>query len=370
MAINNNFEFYLPTKIVFGKGSINKLTREIKPGEKQVLLVTGRSAIRSSGLLARLENILKDKTVTLFDKVYPEPDIDIVDEGVKVARANNCSVVVGVGGGSVIDVAKAIASMCRQENFVSVADYMEVDGTKQLQIPGIPFIAVPTTSGTGSEVTKNSVLINKKLGTKRSLRSDLILARTALVDPELTLSLNKNLTAEPGMDALTHILEAYAAKNSSSFTDVMAREGIELVKSSLLKAVKNPDDYEAREKMSMASLYGGILLANAGLGLVHAIAPFVSVMYNVSHGLAVAVLLPHVLEYNAVECKDKLTPGLIAQVKEIAQELGIPKGISVFGVKKQDLPELARKSLTSVSVKNNPRNIDIDGMLELLSKCF
>ena len=368
--MNKIFQFYNPTKIIFGKGAVSKLAEEIRPDESRVLLVTGKSALKSSGFLGKLQNILKDKEVTLFDKVHSEPDTAVVDEGVKIAKDNKCKVVVGIGGGSVLDTAKAVASLMNEPNFASVADFLEVDGTRKLEIPGIGFIAVPTTSGTGSEVTKNSVIINRKLANKRSLRSDLIFARCAIIDPELTLTLPAKMTAETGMDALTHTIEGYTSKNSNSFTDSMALESIKLAQEALAIAVKQPDNYEAREKMSLASLYGGILIANSGVGLVHAISPFLGSLYGTTHGLAVGVLLPYIMEYNSSACPDKLNKTLISAVKKISKDIGIPSNLKELGIPEKDIPLIAEKSLTSVSIKINAREIDSKNMVELLQRCW
>src|SRR3989339_278732 len=160
--------FYLPTKIIFSKGAINSLPGALRSEESRVLLVTGRKSARNAQLSEQAIKILKGRDVVLFDKVFPEPDTEVIDEGIALAKINKCDVVIGIGGGSVLDVSKAIAAMLRENKFTGVADYLEVDGTKTLEAPGVPFIAVPTTSGTGSEVTKNSVIINRKLKNKRS----------------------------------------------------------------------------------------------------------------------------------------------------------------------------------------------------------
>ncbi|MBU0952392.1 MAG: iron-containing alcohol dehydrogenase [Elusimicrobia bacterium] len=368
--MNNNFQFYLPARIIFGKSAVNSLPEAVYKEENCVLLVTGSKSARNTGLADKVKTILKDKKIILFDKVAPEPDTEIIDEGIKLAKQNNCKAVIGLGGGSALDVAKAVAALVHEKSFISVADFLEVDGTRKLLIPGVPFIAVPTTSGTGSEVTKNSVIINKKLANKRSLRSDLIFARCAIVDPELTLTLSAKMTAETGLDALTHTIEGYISKKSNKFTDAMAIKSIELVQESLITAVKYPDNYEAREKMSLASLYGGILIANSGVGLVHAIAPFLGSLYGTTHGLAVAVLLPYMMEYNMPSTEGKIDDELIAAVKNISEEIGIPQALKELGIPEKDIPLIAEKSMTSVSIKINPAPIDYNSMVKLLQKCW
>jgi alcohol dehydrogenase class IV len=383
------WEFYLPTRLIFGRGSLDRLGIEVKSLGEPVLLVTGRSALRESGILDRVVQILKKEDINflLYDQVSPEPDTLVVDRGVILVRQNRCKVVVGIGGGSTIDVAKAIAGLGLEEDFNSVAEYLEGEGSKRLNSYGIPFIAVPTTAGTGAEVTKNAVIINRSTRSKRSFRSKYLFARIAIIDPTLTLNLPREITASTGMDTLSHLIEGYVSRKSNTLTDILAIKGISLVGESLISVYRNGWNLEAREKMCLASLLGGIVLVNSGLGIAHGVAAFLGALYGVPHGLANGILLPHAIEFNLSTSTHKFKSiasalgqkidGLLDEeagykaftaVERIVKELEIPRSLREFGVKVEDLPELAEKSLTSNSTKGNPREVSYEDLLSLLKK--
>lgn len=383
-------QFNLPTKVVFGIDSLDVLAREVEPlGVSSVLLVSGRGAMRLLGVIGRVENALSGHRIVLYDKVSPEPDTGLVDEGVRLAKTEGCEAVVGLGGGSVLDVAKAIAGLVREEDFSTVVDYLEGEGNRKLNSAGIPFLAVPTTAGTGSEVTMNSVIINRSTRSKRSFRSPYLFSRTAIIDPRLTLTLPASISASSGMDALTHLIEGYVSLGSNWFTDALALEGIRLVAGNLIPAVKSGDDLDVRENMCRASLLGGILIANSGLGIVHGVASFLGALDRIGHGLACGILLPYAMEYNQSVSQDKFRQiavamgremtgvgdkeaceAAIAEVKKIASEAGMPKRLRELGVKEEDFPLLAEKSLTSSSIKKNPRPATYENLLEFLGKAF
>jgi len=381
--------FYLPTRVVFGRGSLNILGREVKSLGNPILLVTGKRALREAGILDRVSRILEKENITfsLYDKVSPEPDTEVVDRGVIFARQNRCKIVVGIGGGSVIDVAKAIAGLGVEKDFDSIAEYLEGEGAKRLNSYGLPFIAVPTTAGTGAEVTKNSVIINRRTRSKRSFRSNYLFARIAIIDPALTLNLPQEITASTGIDTLSHLIEGYVSRKSNPLTDVLAIKGISLVGESLISAYKNGCDLEAREKMCLASLLGGIVLTNSGLGIAHGVAPFLGALYGVPHGLANGILLPHAIEFNLSSSTQKFKSiasalgqkidGLsdeeaghkaLTTVERMVGELGIPRNLGEFGIKLEELPELAKKSLTSNSTRGNPGEVSYEALLSLLEK--
>lgn len=383
------WEFYLPTRLIFGKGSLNRLGIEVKSLGEPILLVTGRRAVRESGILDKVNRILKKENVVffLYDQVSPEPDTEVVDRGVILVRQNRCKVVVGIGGGSAIDVAKAIAGLGLEEDFNSVAEYLEGEGSKRLNSHGLPFIAVPTTAGTGAEVTKNAVIINRRTRSKRSFRSNYLFARIAIIDPTLTLNLPREITASTGMDTLSHLIEGYVSRKSDPLTDILAIKGISLVGEALITAYKNGSALEAREKMCLASLLGGIVLANSGLGIAHGVASFLGALHGVPHGVANGIILPRAIGFNlpsafqkfksiASALREKID-GLteeesgrkaLVAVERIVKELEIPQSLGEFGVKLEDLPELAKKSLTSNSTRGNPRQVSYEELLSLLKK--
>lgn len=383
------WEFYLPTRIIFGRGSLNRLSIEVKSLGEPILLVTGKRALRESGILDRVSRILNKEKIAsvLYDQVSPEPDTEVVDRGVTFARQNRCKVVVGIGGGSAIDVAKAIAGLGLEKSFASVAEYLEGGGTKRLNSYGLPFIAIPTTAGTGAEVARNAVIINRNTRSKRSFRSNYLFARIAIIDPTLTVDLPQEITASTGIDTLTHLIEGYISRKANPLTDILAIKGISLVGEALISAYNNGSDLEAREKMSLASLLGGVVLTNSGLGIAHGVSPFLGALHGIPHGVANGILLPRAIEFNLSSNIQKFKSvasvlgekieGLteeetaykaLSAVERIVKELGIPQSLGEFGVKSEDLYELAKKSLTSNSTRGNPREVSYEDLLSFLNK--
>ncbi len=383
------WEFHLPTRIIFGRESINKLGIEVKSLGEPVLLVTGKRAIRESGILDTVNRILNKEKIAcvVYDQVSPEPDTEVVDRGVTFARNNRCKVVIGIGGGSTIDVAKAIAGLGLEENFASVAEFLEGEGSKRLNSYGLPFVAIPTTAGTGAEVTRNAVIINRATRSKRSFRSNYLFARIAIIDPTLTINLPQEITASSGVDVLTHLIEGYVSRKANLLTDVLAIRGISLVGEALISAYSNGSNLEAREKMCMASLLGGVVLTNSGLGIAHGVSPFLGALHGIPHGVANGILLARAIEFNLSSSIQKFKSvasalgekieGLteeeaaykaLSAVDRIVKKLRIPLSLGEFGVKAEDLPELAKKSLTSNSTRGNPREVSYEDLLALLNR--
>jgi alcohol dehydrogenase class IV len=256
--------------------------------------------------------------------------------------------IIGVGGGSVIDTAKAASIIAT--NGGDVKDYWK---GKEFTNPSIPFIAVPTTSGTGSEVTKNSVITGKGQLFKKSIRSNYMIPNLALVDPSLTLGTPPHITASTGLDALIQNLEAYTSKNAGPLTDTFAHKGIELAGKYLLTAFHKPENLEAREALSLSSLYGGITLLNAGLGLAHGLSHPLGIRFGIPHGKACAIVMAKVMEYNYPVRKDKydevgnLLLGIqdgVKAMQKLMSELGISTRLSDYGVKKMDFPAIVADS--------------------------
>ena len=382
------FQFYLPSKIIFGNGALKRLSEEVSSLEcESILLVTGRKSMQRSGVVRKIKRLLSSEVEVHIYRVTGEPDTAAVDRGVALSKKNGCDAVIAVGGGSALDTAKAIAGLCGAKDFTNTSDFLEIDGTRKLDCAGLPFIAIPTTAGTGSEASSNSVIINRDLKTKRSLRSPFLFARTAIIDPLLTMDLPQEITASSGIDALSHLIEAYVSKRASPMTDAIALRGIGLAGRSLVKAVISGKGIEDRTNMSLAALLGGITLANAGLGLVHAIAPFIGSIYGVSHGVSVGLVLPHVMEYNLPSAPAKFrnvasalgedvrdvsgeraAHRAVEAVEGIIERIKIPWKLSQVGVKEKDLKVLAKKSLSSNSVRSNPRKPTGKDVLEILEK--
>jgi len=380
-------EFYAPGKIIFGPGGLSQIDAEAKRLGNKVLVVLGRSAMRKNGILDRLTCLLKknNSEYIIYEDIPSDPTVETVDTGVSLARKENCNLVIALGGGSVLDTGKAISAMVTNEG--SVADYQEIEGKgRKFQHKPTPFIAIPTTSGTGSEATKNAVITNTKLDLKKSIRDPWLIPEVALVDPELTLSLPPYITAICGGDALTQCIESYLGKKSQEITDALALHAIRLIGRSLVKAVKEGKNLEARKDMAMSALLSGLCLSNSGLGAAHALSHPLGVYYKIPHGLSCAVLLPYVMEYNLpivtkrlakiAECLGENISSLseteaahraVEKIKEVLFQAGIKSNLSEWEIKEEDFPQLI-KGAKGGSLNNNPRDTSDEDLIELLYK--
>jgi alcohol dehydrogenase class IV len=306
-------------------------------------------------------------------------------------RLAACDLVISIGGGSVVDTGKAIAAL--MTNPGDLLDYLEVIGKgKALTQASAPFIAIPTTAGTGAEVTRNAVLASPEHHVKVSLRSPLMLPRLALVDPELTYSLPPELTASTGLDALTQVIEPFVSVRANPMADAFCREGMRRAARSLRRACDDGDDASAREDMSLASLFGGLALANAGLGAVHGFAGVIGGMFDAPHGAICARLLPYVMEVNLRALEERAPEGdalhrydEIAQiltgkdeasamdgvtwVRELCEALNIPP-LATYGMRQADWPAVVEKSAVASSMKGNPIQLTSDEMEEILGKAL
>ena len=348
----SSFEFATAGRIIFGAGKLNGLGDQLKGRAKRLLLVTGRS----SDAIPRVREILSAQGI-LFEEfaLHGEPTVDTASEGVGLALEHGCDMVIGLGGGSVLDAGKAIAALATNPG--NVLDYLEVVGKGQNFINApLPYIAIPTTAGTGTEVTRNAVLESPSHGVKVSLRSPLMLPSVALVDPELTYSLPPAITASTGLDALTQLIEPFVSVKANPLTDAICREGMRHAAHSLRRAYGNGADRDAREGMSLASLFGGMALANSALGVVHGFAGPLGGMLHAPHGAICAKLLPLVMEANlkAMNVREPNHPA-IARYVEIAQILTDDKNASAFDgvqwvselVRDLNIPSLSVHGLTS-----------------------
>lgn len=368
------FEFATATRIVFGCGQVAALPDLVRGFGRRVLLVQGRRAPETGLDAMRFE-------------VPGEPDVDLVRAGAARAR-ESADVVVAVGGGSALDAGKAIAALAANPG--DVLDYLEVVGRAQpLERAPLPFVAVPTTAGTGSEVTRNAVIGSPEHRVKASLRSAKMLARVALIDPDLTVSLPPDITASTGMDALTQLIEPYVSARANPLTDAVCREGLRRAPA-LLRAFHNGGDGEARESMSLAALCGGLALANAGLGVVHGFAAPLGGMYEAPHGALCAAVLPHGMRANIgalrrrapqhpalaryAEVAAWLTGRAGASPEEgadyaawLARELRIPP-LRAWGVAAADLPDVVRRAAQASSMKANPLPLTEDELMDIVER--
>lgn len=383
-----NFDFATSQRILFGPGTVRQLAPLAAGMGTRALLVIGLP----EPLLERLltEFTANALTYALFP-VRGEPTVELVHRGVQFARQQGCDVIISVGGGSAIDTGKAIAGLLTNPG--EVLDYLEVIGRAMpLQEPAAPFIAVPTTAGTGAEVTRNAVLGAPEQRVKVSLRSPHLLPRLALVDPELTYSLPPAITASTGLDALTQLIEPFVSAKANPLSDGFCREGLPRAARSLRRAYTAGHDAAAREDLSLASLLGGLALANAGLGAAHGFAGPLGGMYPAAHGALCAALLPFVMESNlhALQERQPQHPALarydeiaqlltaapsaraadgIAWVRELCVALRIPP-LSAYGVTAAHIPEIVAKSAKASSMKGNPVALTEEEMGEIIGKAL
>jgi alcohol dehydrogenase class IV len=382
------FEFATAARILFGIGALRQVGLIAAKMGQRALVVTGRASERAGPLLKELA-VQGIATVTL--SVVGEPTTAIVREGTELARKEGCNMVIGFGGGSTLDAGKAIAALLTNKG--DPEDYLEVIGRgKQLTQLSVPCIAVPTTAGTGSEVTRNAVLISPGHGVKVSMRSSLMLPQVALVDPELTYGLPPEITASTGLDALTQLVEPYTSSRANPITDTLCRDGIRRVARSLARAFEHGDDAAAREDMALASLFGGLALTNAGLGIVHGIAGPIGGKLSAPHGAICARLLPYAMEVNiaamqkrlpnseALRRYDEIARTLtgsetakagdgVEWVKELCGTFRIPS-LASYGLSVEDFPELIDSADRASSTKANLVQLTRDEMLKILSRAL
>lgn len=376
------YEFATSNKIIFGRGAFESLREEIDSLGKKALIVTGKRSLKESGIKERLEEILASKGVSwvYFDGIPSDPDVTLVDEGRSIARDNRCDFVIGIGGGSSIDVAKAIAVL-----FDKPLPTIEYINGKKIGKKGIPCIAIPTTAGTGSEVTKNSVLTDRMRNAKLSLRENVVIPDMAIVDPLLTLTLPPDMTAWTGLDALVQAVESYVSKGANVLTDPIALQATSLIMKNIIVAVRDGGNIDAREGMSMGSLMAGIALANARLGAVHGLAHPLGLNYKIHHGLICGVLLPSVIRFNMPVVESRyaslyrfLEPSgwqmsdkecafkFLESVEMLLDELSIPRRLRDFGVREEDLESIAIQSQGSGSLKANPRTATPEDLIRIM----
>ncbi len=379
-------EFTMPTKIVYGSGSLFKLSKLAKGYADNYLLVYGDTSLENMGILGKIEQQLKNEKIEYhyYKGITREPTLDMIEKGLNIARQYNCNGVISIGGGSVIDTGKAIAGLIT--NGGHIIDYLEGVGKgKTLKKDGAPFIAIPTTAGTGAEVTKNAVISSKSKNFKKSFRSEKLFACLAIVDPLLTLSLPQHQTAITGMDALTQLIESYISKFSNPITDVIAQKGIGLAGKSLKKAYDDGTYIAAREYMALASLLSGVCLTNSGLGAAHGIASALGSYYPIRHGMACAILLPHVMEINLISSEDKLSDigtiltgeefkdtyegarTAIDYIKELNKHMNLPSNLKPYKISEDMVPVLAKASRGN-SMSGNPVYLSDDDIAELLAR--
>ncbi|GFP27899.1 alcohol dehydrogenase [Candidatus Hakubella thermalkaliphila] len=378
--------FYAPRRIILGPACVKVVGKEIRRlGGKRVLLVTD-AGVRAAGLIDKVVEYLEAEKLSaeVFDDVQPNPTVENVVRGLSALRSNGSAVVVGVGGGSVLDAGKMIAALAT--NGGRVQDY---EGVDLVQKRMLPFVAVNTTAGTGSEVSRWAVITDTERQVKMAICDENIVPDVAIDDPLLTISLPQSLTASTGMDALTHAIEALVAKNATVLTDSLALKAITLISENLRCAYAEGGNVEAREKVMYAQMTAGLAFSNAGLGNVHAMAHQLGAVYNMPHGLANAVLLPYVMEFNLVARGEKfgeiawamgekvsgLPPHIAARkacsaVMVLNMDIGIPRSLRECGIKESDLDLLVKKIMKDGAMTTNPRDTSMKDMERIWRRAF
>ena len=376
-----NFEFGTAQRIIFGQGCVDQAPEIIFGFGRRLLLITGKHNQYNNPILN--QQSIKKQYEILQIVSEKEPGIGFIQDSLKTIEDFHPDVVVSIGGGSVIDSGKALAIL--SSNKGELLDYLEVIGKgNPLTKESLPFIAIPTTAGTGSEATRNAVIYDQASGLKVSLRSPLMLPKVAMIDPLLTLGLPPEITASTGMDALTQVIEPLITRKANPITDSICFHAVSIAREALLTAYRDPDNLEAREKMALVSLFGGMALANSGLGVVHGFAAAIGGMYpGIHHGQICAALLPASFEINYQASKSKPEYGHITYrmdeisrllagksqtkpdetLKELVSEIGIP-GLEKLGIEKKDYPMIIEKALKSSSMKGNPFDLSREELSE------
>jgi alcohol dehydrogenase class IV len=385
-----NFDLLVPARTIFGWGRRAEAGQLARTLGNRAFLVSGSKSLEHSGHIAEIEDSLQRAGVTVvrLATISHEPLVSDVDNCVgRILQSHPGpgDFIVGLGGGSAIDLAKAAAALATNRHGKSVKDFVEGVGSGlKIESPPLPVLAIPTTAGTGSEATKNSVISSNDPPFKKSLRSELMVPRIVLIDPELTVNLPPTVTAQTGMDAITQLIESYLSKRAQPIPQALAESGLRLALRSIETAVTDGTNRGARESMAYAAYLSGIALANSGLGMAHGVAAALGIHCHVSHGLACAVMLPAALRVNRdvrlagiarlahldsdhrpideAEAADRF----ITQIEELTKRIGIPSRLSEIGVRPDQIPALVNGSRGN-SMDGNPRSLSDTELGDLLA---
>lgn len=375
--------FKSANKLITGQNALEFLLQSISKFKIQKPLIVTDQGVVKSGTIQHVLNLLEVE-YSIYDSVKPEPELEQVQDCINFYRENQSDAVLAVGGGSALDIAKCVAALAGQNG-----DIREFIGTDKITSRDIPLIVIPTTSGTGSEVTNIAILSDTENQMKQGIVSDFLLPDVAIVSPVMSVSCPASVTAASGVDALVHAIEAYISVNHSDITDALALQAIELIVEYLPQAYALPSNLIAREKMATASLMAGLAFGNAGVGAVHALAYPLGGKYKMAHGVSNALMLPYVLKWNVLGCAERLSK--IAQLLNLSQgnlhmenaeklvdflhhfcnQLNIPAGLRHFGIQEDDIPALAAEAIkVERLLKNNPRQLTINDIEAIYREAF
>lgn len=378
--------FEAPVRIIYGLGAIEKIGAEVKrSGAHKALIVTGRHSAKSSGSLDKVVNLLNAVSIpaAVFAEIESDPSVHSVARGVEFARQEEIDVIIALGGGSPLDAAKAISIMLTNPGVL--ADYEK----KSPEVPGVPVVAVPTTAGTGSEVSKYAVITDTERKLKMVIIGENLIPQAAILDPALTVTMPPAVTGATGMDALTHAIEAYISKKAQPLTLMHSLTAIKLISENLIKAIVAPDNLEARSNMLLGQMHAGLAFSNASTGLVHSMSRPLGAIYGIPHGLGNALLLPEVMKFNRTACPEKFagiakalgenTEGLtlreasmlaVKAVKELYGETGLPATLKQVQVDREMIPRMAEDALNSGSTAANPRKPSLAEIIQIYQNIY
>ena len=378
--------FHIPTKVVRGIGAVEQLGEEAKAlGAKRALVVTDKN-LAEAGLVEKVEGPLKSAgiEVDVLDEGMPDPTVKFVEKGTEVIRNGNFGVIIGLGGGSNIDAAKAMSVMA--SNPGSICDY---EGSDKFSNPPMPIIAVPTTAGTGSEVTYASVVTDTDRDYKFVVWSSLIPPRVAILDPQMPATAPAMIRISAGMDALTHAVESYVSKNANPYSESLALSAIKLVSDNLRQSIADASNAEAMANMQLAANMAGMAFTNTRLGIVHAIALPPSALFHIPHGIANAILLPYGMDFNLIGNPRKFVDIAYAMgenvsgmtvmeaamlapeaVKNLAIDIDAPRNLETVGAKRESIPKMAEDGMKSGHLAVNPRQVSIEDVVEIFEAAF
>lgn len=380
-----NFSFHTTPQLHFGQGSLERLPQELKQWNPHSILLVSDPGVIKAGITAKVETLIVDAgyRVTIFSEVEPDPRIETAEACANAARSCKADVIIGVGGGSAMDIAKVAAVLAYSKQHIH-----SMFGIEQVNAAGLALILVPTTAGTGSEVTHIAILSDEQEHLKKGIVSKFLFPRLAIVDPLLTLGVPAAVTAASGMDALLHAVEAFTSKNANDLSDTLARRAMRLISENLRDAYQNGQNLEARTGMLEGSMLAGMAFANAGVTAVHAFAYPIGAEFHIPHGVANSIMMGPVLTFNisgnpakfaeVAECISEKIDGTsvqdraelsVAIMKQLAHDIDIPKNLSSFGVRKEHIPNLADGVLKVTRLlANNPRAITRDDAIALYTE--
>ena len=382
--LTESFQFLLPTKVVYGPGCLKELTTELAAfGGKRPIVVTD-GGVQKAGIAKRVTDLLDAAGVEyiVYDGVEANPKDVNVEEGARIAREFGADSIIAIGGGSPIDCAKSIGVLLAH-NADKIKPY---EGKTAATLPLPLLISVPTTSGTGSELTFSSVITDTANKYKMTVKSPFTAAKVAVCDPELTLSVPPMVTASTGVDALTHAIEAYTATCSEPISDAVALYAIELIYENLAQAVKNGSDLAVRSGMLMGSMLAGIAFSHSDVASVHCVAESLGGVYDLPHGMCNAIFLPYVMEYNMDYCREKYArvakamglqfatveegaKAAVEAVKQLCRDVGLPTFRSL-GVGEEQFDQIAEMSARNISTDSNPRPMNKEDYMAVLRKAY